>query len=151
MRIANVGCNRRHNSSRTLRIVPIGCPTASGVRAMTQGCILFPDIDTPSSIFPEKRLEHIQRWFLRALGRDPDYGTKEIKRRFLASLNGKSCNDKDSRLQQAFLSWTATMQTVLAEANASRSHDKLVSDDGMTRVVSVQYSEKLIDSMTGED
>lgn len=103
--------------------------------------------DAKTNILPQKRLEGIQRMFLRALGYDPDYGTREIKRLFY---------DKDSNcdehLRSNFACMAQRMGAVLREATAVAMRDAFVTDndDNVTRVVSVVYSEKLIDEATGK-
>lgn len=100
-------------------------------------------------MFPHERLERIQRMFLRALGYDPDYGTREIKRMF---YNGTDESEYDEQLHATFSSMAQQMDAVLVEATAAASHDTFfANDDSVTRVVSVAYSEKLIDEVTGQE
>jgi hypothetical protein len=115
---------------------------------LRKGAPLFENLTQESSsttMFPQKRLERIQRMFLRALGYDPDYGTREIKRLFYEG----SQVDEDEPLRSTFASMAAAMEAVLMEATAAATHDTFFDDDNVTRVVSVTYSEKLIDEETG--
>jgi len=104
------------------------------------------DCDT---IFPQKRLESIQRQFLIALGYDPDFGTREIKKRFYYCCEDQKEQDA---LSHTFNVMAEKMRTVLTEATTAAMHDNFFSeDDGVTRVVSVQYSEKILDEKTGQE
>jgi hypothetical protein len=108
---------------------------------------------------PQQRLERIQRLFLRALGYHPDYGTKEIKRMFYStSFPTKNEIDLDGEVHAIFRSMEQQMEKVLRDVTAAITHNNFFAtssdncdDDGVTRVVSVSYTEKFVDALTGQD
>jgi len=103
------------------------------------------------TILPQKRLECIQRMFLKAIGYEPDFATRAIKEKFYHDNN----DSIDASLQSTFTATIVAMEAALVQAAASSMHDTFFSDkeetDGVTKVVAVQYSEKLIDETTGEE
>jgi len=118
---------------------------------------IFPDLPSASgdteTMFPQKRLEYVQRLFLKALGYEPDFATRAIKQRFYHE-HEHSNND----LQSTFHATVAAMESALVEATANSTYDTFFSGqsasdagDGVTKVVAVEYSEKLIDQETGEE
>jgi len=123
----------------------------------------LPHVGETATILPQKRLEYIQRMFLRALGYDPDFATREIKAKFYQDTlhnNGYTTGESSSSLQSTFEATVAAMEAALVEATAASTHDtffaghhggKESNDDGVTKVVAVSYSEKLIDETTGEE
>jgi hypothetical protein len=104
--------------------------------------------DTKTNILPQKRLECIQRMFLRALGYDPDHGTREIKRLFYD--DACSC---DEELRSTFATMAQQMEAFLMESAILATNGAFFAenDDSVTRVVSVAYSERLIDEATGQE
>jgi hypothetical protein len=118
---------------------------------LEKGKSLFDDGEFPPvPIDPPKRIELIQRMFFRALGYDPDHGMAEIERIFFSERSSEFGDDKELMAVFAdMLSKTkvvVTNATLIATEAAFSDHD----DGGCTRVVSVQYSEKVIDSLTGQ-
>jgi hypothetical protein len=115
------------------------------------GKILLNRKDDSSSQFPEQRLHAIQRLILRALGYEPDHGTNEIKRIFYSST-GNSEFSGDSELLDIFATMESAMNVILTNATLYVTQNSLFSDreeGGVTRIVSVNYSEKLIDASSG--
>jgi hypothetical protein len=122
------------------------------------GAPLFPDVEKSSSniVFPQKRLQAIQRMFLQFLGYDADFGTLEIQRIFFNDVSKSEYAD-DQQLIQIFATTAGHMNAVLQNANLAASQvtlSSLCSDQdqgGVTRVVSIHCSEKLVDQQTGEE
>lgn len=105
-------------------------------------------------VFPQERLAHLQRLILRALGYDPDFGTREIQRLFFPppTFTGQSASSVSPELQAAFRSMEQEMEQALREITAAISqHSILQAEDSVTRIVSVTYSEKIIDAVTGQE
>ena len=123
----------------------------------------LPQAGETATILPQKRLEYIQRMFLKALGYDPDFATREIKAKFYQDTlhnNEDTMGESSPSLQSTFTATVAAMEAALVEATAASTHDtffaghhggKTSNDDGVTKVVAVSYSEKLIDETTGEE
>lgn len=127
---------------------------------------IFTDLPSSSgdseTILPQKRLEYIQRLFLKALGYEPNFATQEIKQKFYHE-NNQYCapadhEDGNNNLQTTFRATVKAMESALVEATAGSTHDTFFSGqsasdagDGVTKVVAVEYSEKLIDKETGEE
>ena len=99
--------------------------------------------------FPPKRMERIQRLLMSAVGYDPDFGTEEIKRIFFTP-NTPSEFAGDRELEEHFGHLLNAMQLAIACANSSLPESTLSDQDegGVTRVISVTYSEKEISSDT---
>ena len=125
---------------------------------LCDGSPLFDDSDdsgtdsaSEATIFPQKRLETIQRHFLRALGYDPDHGTREIQRIFFSGQQSEYADDE--MLMETFRTLVSTMNSALTNAtlHAQQRAFSDQDDGGVTRVVSVNYSEKLVDAASGED
>lgn len=98
---------------------------------------------------PQERLEAIQRHYLCALGYDPKFGTDEIKRIFFSSSKGYDCE-----VGQVFGELLQTMNTVVRNASLFAQQEALQqfsdqNDGGVTRIVSVNYSEKIVDAASG--
>ena len=121
---------------------------------LRDGSDLFENVpvaDSEKTILPQKRLEHIQRQFFCALGYDPDHGTAEIKRIFFTTNNNNEYAD-DEQVLDAFAQLTSATRTALHNATI-HAQEMAFSDQeegGVTRVVSVSYSEKLVDARTGQ-
>jgi hypothetical protein len=124
---------------------------------MQEGTPLFVSQRTTKSLaFPQERLAYLQRLFLQALGYDPDFGTKEIQRLFyttstISTFTGQSFAPSP-KLQAAFRSMEHEMEQALREITAAIAQKSLMAnDDSVTRIVSVTYSEKIIDAVTGQE
>lgn len=108
--------------------------------------------DARSNVFPDHRLHAIQRMFLQAIGYDADHGTNEIKRIFFSDHEDSEFKD-DTELLTVFANMAGTMTATLTNATLQASNNALSDrdDGGVTRVVSVSYSEKLIDELSGRE
>jgi hypothetical protein len=97
-----------------------------------------------SSILPQKRLEAIQRHFLQALGYDPDIGTYEIKRIFFTPTPNEYSDDRE--LADVFSNLLQTMNGVVTNASLTAQQSLFSDHDrgGVTRVVAVNFSEKVV-------
>jgi hypothetical protein len=105
---------------------------------------------------PQNRLDLIQRRFLRALGYDPDHGTTEIQRIFFTPQPNEYSNDAE--LIETFSQLVCTMNSVLVNETLHAQQKSFFSgysndtvDGGVSRIVSVTYSEKLVDVASGQD
>ena len=89
--------------------------------------------------FPQERLEWIQRVLMMSIGYDPDFGTAEIKRIFFEG-NG----NPDPDLLHLFHQTVSEMQVSITNATLKVQENQLndTKEGGVTRVVSVTYSEK---------
>ena len=98
--------------------------------------------------FPSKRMERIQRLFMTAIGYNPDFGTEEIKRIFFTPKTPSEFTG-DREVEEHFGHLLNKMHLAIACANSSL-HKSLSDQDegGVTRVISVTYSEKEISSDT---
>jgi hypothetical protein len=103
-------------------------------------------------------MQLIQRMFLRALGYNPDHGMQELKR----IMDVKTPTDEDGtdlpgnqRIQDTVRSTIQKMETRLLgcshQMTGCTPDRSLGGDNDVTRVVSVSYSEKIIDAVTGEE
>lgn len=126
----------------------------SNVQAhLCSGAPLFPGLPIqggdPIPFFPQQRLEVIQRCFLRALGYDDDFGSSELKRIMIGS---NSILTQDQELGALFASMGATMNAAVQNATMKAMHASLSDKDqgGCTKVVGVEYSERIVDASTGE-
>ena len=110
---------------------------------LRDGSRLFDDIDptSPASIFPQKRLERIQQQLLRAIGFDIEFGTQEIKRYFTSDA-------LDPELAHVLSQFSSNMTVAITNASMESTEVALsdLENGGVTRVVSVNYSEKIISS-----
>jgi hypothetical protein len=114
---------------------------------LVKGGALFEGVvQAPVPIIPQKRLERVQCMFLVALGYDPDFGTEEIKRIFLSQDTNEFAGDTE--LTDTFSSTVSTMHVAITNANieASKTNFSDLDKGGTTRVVAVEYSEKVLDS-----
>lgn len=112
-----------------------------------QDAKLFDDLDAgPTDVFPQKRLEWIQRCFLRAIGYSDDFGYNEIKRIFFTPRPNEYSSDRE--VVDLFASMGVKMDKAVTAATMLATESNF---DGVTRVVSVQHSEKLVDVKTGKE
>ena len=106
---------------------------------------------------PMKRLEHLQRLLLQAMGFDPDTALPELARQ----VQGNN-DDDDVEFCQVIRQATASMMESVLGNNTSNSNNTtawrqpelLLSDQelgGVTRVVSVQHSETLVQVEPSEE
>jgi hypothetical protein len=110
--------------------------------------------DNTSLTFPDQRFNEVQRMILRAIGYDPEHAVNEIN--CLLYLDGYvvSHYKDDEEVTNAISQMTGTMNILLRYATIQSTNDALFSErncDGCTRVVSVTYTEKLIDEESGKD
>lgn len=114
---------------------------------------LFLDLPLPpTSIFPQKRLEFIQRLLLRAIGYDSTHGYNEIKRIFFSSNTNEFADDVE--LMTLFAKMSSHMDVAITNATLQATSDVFLSDHdqgGCTRVVSVKYSEIVVDPSSGQE
>lgn len=107
------------------------------------------------SIFPQERLEYVQRMILQAIGYDSQHGYNEIKRIFFTCDSNNNEFSNDVELLDRFTAMSNRMDEFIRETTACATLQTLSLNDhnqgGVTRVVSVQYSEKFIDEQTGEE
>jgi hypothetical protein len=111
--------------------------------------------DDPSKNIPPYRLDMIQRLFFRAVEVDPDHGMAEIKRIFFSGENSDDELANDAELVSIFQAAVARMNTMLTDIlqqqqQASMAKLSDFNDGGVTRVVAVEYSEKIIDNSSGK-
>jgi hypothetical protein len=94
----------------------------------------------PHAKFPQERLEAVQRLYFQALGYDPDFATKDLARIF-----GTADNEfqNDDQVHELFGETVSRLRVVLTHATLQIQQTQLtdVADGGVTRVVSVSYSE----------
>jgi hypothetical protein len=107
--------------------------------------------DNPSRNIPPYRLDMIQRLFFRAVEVDPDHGMAEIKRIFFSGENSHDELANDAELVTTFQAAVTRMNTMLTDIlqqqqQASMAKLSDFNDGGVTRVVAVEYSEKIIDN-----
>jgi hypothetical protein len=102
---------------------------------------------TPASIPPIKRVENLQRLLLQAIGYDADMGMAELARQ--VQMEG---ND-DVELVQTIRETTSTMMETLLKKVVNSTEELLSDHDqgGVTRIVSVQHSETILQVDQGED
>jgi len=108
---------------------------------LRDGSRLFDDIHAPAPIFVQKRLERIQQLLLRAVGFETDFGKTEIERYFLGNA------DLDPDLIQLLNNLSSNMTVALTNASMGEGTEQALSDQdqgGVTRVISVNYSEKIV-------
>lgn len=113
---------------------------------LRNGTKLFDDIEpkSPSPIFCQKRLERIQQLLLRAVGFEIEFGKKEIERYY----RGNS-DLLDDELLQLLNQLSSNMTVAITNASIDTTATQALSDQdkgGVTRVVSVSYSEKVVGS-----
>eukprot|EP00566_Odontella_aurita_P009965 CAMPEP_0113528794 /NCGR_PEP_ID=MMETSP0015_2-20120614/2037_1 /TAXON_ID=2838 /ORGANISM="Odontella" /LENGTH=418 /DNA_ID=CAMNT_0000427355 /DNA_START=20 /DNA_END=1273 /DNA_ORIENTATION=+ /assembly_acc=CAM_ASM_000160 len=103
-------------------------------------------------------LEQLHRKLFRAVGYDSDFGSSEMKRKFFPQQNTKGDDPIDSELAETFAEFLSIMRVTVTKAmlagsgEASDQFKNLsdVKEGGVTRVVSVDYSEKIIGTQNGE-
>jgi hypothetical protein len=105
--------------------------------------------DDNSKNIPPYRLDMIQRLFFRAVEVDPGHGMAEIKRIFFSGENSHDELANDAELVSIFQAAVARMNTMLTDIlqqqqQASMAKLSDFNDGGVTRVVAVEYSEKII-------
>jgi hypothetical protein len=111
--------------------------------------------DDPSRNIPPYRLDVIQRLFFQAVEIDPDHGMAEIKRIFFSGENHDHDHDElanDAELVSIFQAAVTRMNAMLTgilqqQQQASMAKLSDFNDGGVTRVVAVEYSEKIVDEM----
>lgn len=130
---------------------------------LQQGTPIFPrdsfnlvsseDLDT---CVPRSRLEKLQNFFMLALGYDPDSCRKQFTT-ILGQTDEDDAggNDDPMRLQlhAAYQAMTQTIEAIMdSDDNGSPNNEVFDShsEDNFTRVISVSYTEKLVDAVTGE-
>lgn len=115
---------------------------------LSDGSPLFDDIQEeakppPTAMaFPQKRLEVIQQILARAVGLHPKLVTSELTRIFVdpaTAANNEYSSDEECR--DIFRQLLSQMQTVVANASLNGPNLSDKDQGGVTRVVSVQYSE----------
>jgi hypothetical protein len=153
----------RLDRSRLLEFIAL-CQTAVKLHCVKQhlidGLPLFEDVpkqrnkndddqkEEPTAMrFPQMRLERIQRLLSQAVGWDPDFTTKEMRRIFLEGNNEYS---NDQQVLDLFQQLVMQMNTAVTNASLQASEQQLSDMDkgGVTRVVSVQYSEVAVNPNT---
>jgi hypothetical protein len=108
--------------------------------------IPYQEMET-SQKFPQKRLERIQCMISRAVGFDPDFTTSELKRIFFnSSTSSSNEHSNDHQLVGLFEQLISQMQLALTNASLQSSENSFSDMDqgGVTRVVSVNYSEVIV-------
>jgi hypothetical protein len=105
---------------------------------------------------PRVRMQLIQRMFLRALGYQPDHGVHELKRimDLETPIDGETDLSGNQMIQDTVRSTMQKMETLLLGCDHQLSDytpARRLDDNDVTRVVSVSYSEKIIDAVTGEE
>mmetsp|Transcript_20211 Transcript_20211/g.29992 ORF Transcript_20211/g.29992 Transcript_20211/m.29992 type:complete len:370 (+) Transcript_20211:19-1128(+) len=97
--------------------------------------------------FPQDRLELVQSLYLQALGHDSNGGTKELQR---IMFSPKYYEDKE--LHEVFGDTVGNMRVALTNAGIAAQQKELndFEEGGVTRVVSVSYSDKGNDECNGE-
>jgi hypothetical protein len=105
---------------------------------------LFGDETTTLRNSPQERLQHIQELLMRAVGFEPGHGKRELERLMLSDI--------EKELQEIILQLNSNMSAAFQNVQLN-SQAELLSDQekgGVTRVVSVSYSEKVVDA-TGQE
>lgn len=103
--------------------------------------------------FPDQRLRTIQHMFLKALGYNPEHGSRELKRIFYSNQVNEFSSDTE--IKDAFTKMESAITVILTNVAVQVTNDNKYYSDydqgGVTRVVSVKYSEKVIDATTGNE
>ena len=124
------------------------------IQHMSNGTPLFPDVSMgEAALFPQERLDKIQRLFLKAVGYDPDHGSAEVKR--IVSSYKPACEIEDNdeaNLAHTFTELATNMDAAIQNATMQAMYAGLSDYDqgGSTRVTGVEYSEKVIDAKSGK-
>ena len=122
--------------------------------SMTGGDLIFDaeNSDKSSSLmFPQARLEHVQRLLAKAIGWNPVFVTAELKKIFVEKPQDVDYDYYDSEVMTLFNQLVQEMQSAIRAVTLrvqSRQDTQLMNDlgkGGNTRVVSVQYSEFEVD------
>ena len=97
--------------------------------------------------FPQSRLEYVQSLLSRAIGWDPQFTTRELTRIFFAvssTLDNEFSNDEE--IHEAFNFLMKESRTAIRDATLRQQQQQLsdIDQGGVTRVVSVQYSEVVV-------
>jgi hypothetical protein len=119
---------------------------------LLDGPPLFEDLPTPETQptalrFPQPRLEHTQRLLSRAIGWDPEFTTRELRRLFFDNATSQTSEySKDSEVLELFQKLMMETNQAIMNASAQASQKQLsdIDQGGVTKVVSVQYSEVII-------
>ena len=93
--------------------------------------------------FASKRMERIQHMLMTAVGYDPAFGTEEIKRIFFTPKTPNEFTG-DREIEEQFGQLLSSMHVAITNASLEESHLSDTDEGGVTRVVSVTYSEKVV-------
>ncbi len=105
----------------------------------------------PSMVFPQSRLEYVQRLLAKGMGWNPTFVTAELKKIFVERSGDVDYSYYDNDVTVLFQKLVEQMQvairTSMSEIQSKQDTDLLndLSKGGNTRVVSVQYSEFEVD------
>lgn len=105
----------------------------------------------PSMVFPQSRLEYVQRLLARGMGLHPSFVTTELKKIFVERSADVDYTYYDNDVTVLFQKLVEQMQmairTSMLQIQSKQDTDLLndLSNGGNTRVVSVQYSEFEVD------
>mmetsp|Transcript_6027 Transcript_6027/g.16393 ORF Transcript_6027/g.16393 Transcript_6027/m.16393 type:complete len:444 (-) Transcript_6027:226-1557(-) len=115
---------------------------------LNSGKWIFEDIqlkeEWTAQKMPQNRLERIQCMVARAVGYEPTHVTAELMRIFFdKKTSGNNEFSSDEQVKSMFAELIAQMNAVVASASLYITNNRLsdVSDGGVTRVVSVNFSE----------
>lgn len=110
------------------------------------------DSNKPSTLmFPQSRLEHVQRLLAKAMGWNPVFVTSELRKIFVIKPEDIDYDYYDSEVMVLFEQLVEEMKSAIQTASLrvqSRQDTQLFNDlgkGGNTKVVSVQYSEFDVD------
>jgi len=95
------------------------------------------------------RLEYLQRLIWRALGWDPEFASSQLRQLFSSHDQSSSVIMTDSAVAEALTKYVSTMTVAINNSAAIP-----MNDDGITRVINVSYSEKIVtvpQNMDNED
>jgi len=102
-------------------------------------------------MFPQSRLEHVQRLLAKGMGWDPVFVTSELRKIFVEKPGDVDYSYYDNEVMVLFQQLVEQMQNAIRTATLqvkSKQDTQLLNDlgkGGNTRVVSVQYSEFEVD------
>jgi len=102
-------------------------------------------------MFPQSRLEHVQRLLAKGMGWDPVFVTSELRKIFVEKPGDVDYSYYDNEVMILFQQLVEQMQNAIRTATLqvkSKQDTQLLNDlgkGGNTRVVSVQYSEYEVD------
>ena len=105
----------------------------------------------PSMVFPQSRLEHVQRLLAKGMGWNPTFVTAELKKIFVERPGDVDYTYYNTEVMALFQKLVEQMQVAIRDAMLeiqSKQDTDLLNDlskGGNTRVVSVQYSEFEVD------